>query len=172
MGTKNTFLGKEFAGFRQIDRRDGIFQEHVHDAYKIKKKLSEPTICPHCHAVYQEGRWQWLEIPANAHEHNCPACQRGLDHYPAGFVILQGDFFLAHQDEIMNLISNLEKKEKSEHPLKRIMTVGDEDHARLITTTDIHLARGIGEAIHHAYQGMLEFQYNVAENLLRVNWSR
>ena len=33
-------------------------------------------------------------------------------------------------------------------------------------------ARGIGEAIHHAYQGDLEFHYNPAENLLRVNWSR
>ena len=52
------------------------------------------------------------------------------------------------------------------------MATEEEGNGVLITTTDIHLARGIGEAIHHAYQGDLEFHYNPAENLLRVNWSR
>jgi len=28
------------------------------------------------------------------------------------------------------------------------------------------------EALHHAYQGELEFHYNPEQNLLRVNWSR
>ena len=85
---------------------------------------------------------------------------------------LDGDFFVAHRDEIVSLIHNVEKKEKSEHPLKRIMATEEEGNEVLITTTDIHLARGIGEAIHHAYQGDLKFHYNPAENLLRVNWSR
>ena len=85
---------------------------------------------------------------------------------------LEGDFFVANRDEIVNLIHNVEKKEKAEHPLKRIKATEDEGSGVLITTTDIHLARGIGEAIHDAYQGDLEFHYNPAENLLRVNWSR
>ena len=42
----------------------------------------------------------------------------------------------------------------------------------MVTTTDIHLARGIGEALEHAYQGELEFHYNEGENLLRVHWAR
>lgn len=158
-------------GFHQITRRDGVFQEQTHDTYKIKGKLLEPTVCSQCSAVFHKGRWQWLGKPTNAHQHNCPACQRILDHHPAGFLTLQGDFFLAHRDEIVNLIHNIEKKEKAEHPLKRIMATEEKDNVVLITTTDIHLARGIGEAIHDAYQGNLEFHYNPAENLLRVNWS-
>jgi hypothetical protein len=40
----------------------------VGDPYKLRLKLSEPTRCPACGAVYQEGRWQWMELPpANAH---------------------------------------------------------------------------------------------------------
>lgn len=166
MGTKSTY-----PGFHQIARHNGIFQEKIHDTYKTKGKVPEPTICPQCNAVFHHGRWQWLEIPANAHHRNCPACQRIIDHYPAGFLTLEGDFFLAHREEIMNLVHNIEKKEKSEHPLKRIMITEEKDDVLLITTTDIHLARGIGEAIHDAYQGDLEFHYNPAENLLRVNWS-
>jgi hypothetical protein len=52
------------------------------------------------------------------------------------------------------------------------MKIEDEDDGVLITTTDIHLARGIGEALHHAYQGELEYHYNEQENLLRVVWAR
>jgi hypothetical protein len=51
------------------------------------------------------------------------------------------------------------------------MTLEDDNGATLVTTTDIHLARGIGEALHHAYQGMLEYHYNHEQNLLRVNWT-
>jgi hypothetical protein len=40
-----------------------------------------------------------------------------------------------------------------------------------VTTTDIHLARGMGEALHHAYQGELEYHYNPEQNLLRVIWT-
>lgn len=159
------------AGFRQIQRHDGLFQERVHDAYKLKGKLPEPSACPQCGAVYHEGRWQWRQAPANAHQETCPACHRIHDQYPAGFLAMQGEFFSAHRDEIMRLVHNHEKHERAEHPLKRIMAVEEKDGATLVTTTDIHLARGIGEALHHAYQGELKFHYNPEQNLLRVNWT-
>lgn len=159
------------AGFHQIQRHNGIFQEQVHDTYKAKGKLPEPTVCPQCNAVFQNGGWRWGDAPANAHHSMCPACHRLQDHYPAGFVILSGQFFTTHRDEIMNLVSNHEHSERAEHPLQRIMAVEEIEGGVLVTTTDIHLARGIGEALHHAYRGDLEYHYNPAENLLRVHWS-
>ncbi|MGZ9075499.1 MAG: hypothetical protein ACXW13_06955 [Burkholderiaceae bacterium] len=42
----------------------------------------------------------------------------------------------------------------------------------LITTTDIHLARDIDEAVHAAYKGELQYHYKKEENLLRVLWTR
>src|SRR5271169_6675447 len=158
-------------GFRQIHRHDGIFQERVHDAYKSKAKPPEPAVCPQCGAVFHEGRWQWRPAPANAHQDTCPACHRIHDHYPAGFLSLKGEFFQSHRDEIMRLVHNHEKHERAEHPLQRIMAVEEKNDATLVTTTDIHLARGLGEALHHAYQGVLEFHYNPGQNLLRVSWT-
>lgn len=160
------------AGYHQITRHDGIFQEQVHDAYKSRGKLPEPCVCPQCGAVFHQGRWRWMEAPAGAQRATCPACQRLHDHYPAGFLSLAGPFFLGHRDEIMHLVRNHEQRERAEHPLQRIMAVEEEDTAALVTTTDIHLARGIGEALHHAYQGELEFHYNPEESLLRVHWTR
>ena len=158
-------------GFRPA-RSEHLLQEQTHDAYKSKGKLPEPTVCPQCGAVFHEGRWQWRQAPAGAHQETCPACHRIHDDYPAGFLTLEGEFFHAHRDEIMHLVHNVEKRERAEHPLKRIMAVEEtKNGGALVSTTDIHLARGIGEALHHAYQGELKFHYNSEEILLRVNWT-
>ncbi|MEW6592023.1 MAG: BCAM0308 family protein [Pseudomonadota bacterium] len=153
-------------------RRDRLMQEARHDAYMAKHKPHEPTVCPGCGAVYHAGRWQWLSRPDKAHEETCPACHRLRDAFPAGYVNISGAFFKSHADELMRLVRNEETREKAEHPLKRIMNIEAHDGSALITTTDIHLARGIGEALHHAYQGELEYHFNEQENLLRVVWSR
>ena len=153
-------------------QRDELRDELVHDSYKSKRKLPEPTRCPQCGAVYHDGRWQWRNAPAGAHEEPCPACHRMRDKFPAGYVTLQGGFFAAHRDEILHLARNREAHEKAEHALERIMAVEEVEGGVLITTTDTHLARDIGEAVHEAYKGDLQYHYNKEENLLRVHWAR
>lgn len=146
--------------------------EHVDDSYKSRGKLPDPTLCPQCGAVFHKGKWQWLPKPEAAHSEMCPACHRIHDNLPAGYVKLDGEFFVHSRDEILNLVHHVEQREKAEHPLQRIMKIEDEDGSVLVTTTDIHLARGIGEAINHAYQGHLQLDYNTEENLLRIHWTR
>jgi len=159
------------AGFHPI-RRDRLLQEAVHDTYKTKGKLPEPTVCPDCGAVFHAGHWQWLDKPKDAHQTTCPACHRMHDHFPSGYVTLSGEFLATHEPEILQLIRHHETREKAEHPLQRIMAIEKTEHGTVVTTTDIHLARGLGDALHHAYQGELEFHYNPEQNLLRVNWNR
>jgi len=153
-------------------RKDRLIREHVHDSYKSRRKLPEPTLCPQCGAVYLGGRWQWAARPAEAHEQTCPACHRIHDKYPAGTVRLSGPFVEEHKQELTNVARNEEARAKAEHPLKRIIAIENEKDAILITTTDPHLARGIGEAVHHAYHGELDFHYVEESNLVRVTWKR
>ena len=160
-----------FSGFRPI-RRDRLIQEQVHDAYQAKGKPHESVVCPQCGAVFHGGRWQWLSRPAHAGESLCPACHRIHDDFPAGFVTLEGAFLQSHRDEILHLVRNHETREKKTHPLQRVMDIRDDKEGLSITTTDIHLARGIGEAVHAAYEGQLAYQYHEEDNRLRVHWRR
>jgi NMD protein affecting ribosome stability and mRNA decay len=142
------------------------------DPYRLGAKPPEPTVCPTCQAVFIGGRWTWGKVPDEAHEHNCPACQRIHDRFPAGYVMIKGEFLADHRDEIIALISSKEEREKSEHPLQRIMAIEDVREGLQVTTTDSHLARGIGEALHDAYKGDLKLRYSRDENLLRAIWKR
>lgn len=162
---------KTFNGFTPV-RHDRLIEEARHDPYRSTRKPPEPTVCSQCGAVFHAGRWQWLAKPADAHEGMCPACRRVADELPAGFVSIGGPFFRQNREELLHLIRNEEARAKAEHPLKRIMKIVDEADGLLVTTTEIHLARGIGDALHDAYQGELEFHYNENENLLRVVWER
>ncbi len=85
---------------------------------------------------------------------------------------LSGAFLRAHRDEILGVVRNQEKLEKGEHPLHRIMGIEDDGEATVIKTTDIHLPRRIGEALHSAYQGELDFHYEEETYFLRVAWRR
>jgi len=154
-------------------RGDRRIQERNHDPYKTKLKLIEPTVCPQCGAVFRAGRWQWADsVPFGTHQAVCQACRRIADHYPAGIVTMAGAFVPLHQDEILNLVRHLESLEKQLHPLHRIMNIENGNGALVVNTTDMHLARRIGEALRRAHKGELEIRYAAETSFVRVNWRR
>ena len=61
---------------------------------------------------------------------------------------------------------------KSARPLHRIMAIKDKGEEIEITTTDIHLPRRIGQALHNAYKGDFDFHYDEEGYFVRVNWTR
>lgn len=153
-------------------RQDKLIQEERIDAYKERGKWPEPTVCSECGAVFLEGRWAWWEPADKAHIIVCPACLRIKERFPAGYVEIKGAFFESHRKELLRLIHNLEAQEKGEHPMERLMAITTEKDHALITTTGIHLARRIGEALKHAYQGDLDLTYGDAEEIIRMTWTR
>jgi len=141
---------------------------------ELPGKIAEFAACPHCTANYRNGRWTWHEAPADATEHVCPACKRIEDDDPAGVLHASGEFAELHRDELIQLIRNIEKRERTEHPLKRIMNITDEDGGFGVTVTDSKLAEAFGQALKNAYDGLLERPPTTSDkqNLVRVRWTR
>jgi len=164
-------INKTPSATHTMSRNRPLFEQDT-DAYKAREKLAEPTVCPKCNAVFNNGRWQWMTVPDFSNRELCPACHRIKDNFPAGYISLEGPFFSDHYDEIRRLIQHHAEHERNEHPLKRIIAIEDEGDAMVVTTTDTHLARGIGEALRHAYQGKLRVDHVSGESLVRVYWSR
>jgi hypothetical protein len=153
-------------------RRDRLIKEARHDVYRERAKWPEPTLCTDCGAVFVNGRWTWEDAGKNSHTAVCPACRRVDDNLPAGHVEITGDFFDYHRREIINLIRNTESQEKQHHPLERIMHLEAGPSVTRITTTGIHLARRLGEALSKSYKGDLSVQYPDAELSVQVSWHR
>jgi hypothetical protein len=154
-------------------RRAGRAQDpELRDPYKHPAKLHEPTVCPQCGAVYREGRWSWAERPPGAEQVLCQACHRINDDYPAGIVTLSGGFVQRHRDDILHLVKRQEEREKPEHPFNRIMAIRKDADGLTVTTTDLHLAHRIGEAISAAYDGNLTMRYDEDGYFVRIAWQR
>jgi NMD protein affecting ribosome stability and mRNA decay len=153
-------------------RRDRTIQEYQHDTYKLRGKLKEPTTCPDCGALFQKGRWTWGTAPSGAEQAICPACHRIRDKYPMGLVTIKGSFKDEQRDQVIGLVKNEEEKEKKEHPLSRIMSIAIQREELVISTTDSHLPRRIGEALQHAYHGALIVHYDKGEEFVRVTWTK
>lgn len=149
------------------------YYESHHDPYFLKAKLSNGSACTNCGVVYRNGKFCW-EKPTVGEVKDilCPACRKTQDDFPGGLVSLEGNFLKGHETEIRNLIVNVEKIEKNEHPLERIMFIGEQDGGLQITTTYEHLARRIGEAVHRAYKGKLSLRYAEDEKEVFVSWNR
>ena len=153
-------------------RHDKFIKERRHDVYQIEEKLPESTRCPECGVEIKNGHWSWPKPPEKVQEVRCPACKRVADNAPAGFIEIRGSFFKENRDEILHMIMNIEKAEKADRPLERVIEITDEhDHVR-VTTTGVHIARRIGEALSRSYKGEYSFQYGEGEQIIRVYWTR
>lgn len=156
----------------RFGRKDRLIKQKRIDAYQQMHNPPEPTVCSKCQALFANGRWTWKPPPSDSNESTCPACRRIIDNYPAGFITIKGEFYILHRDNILNLVKNVENQEKRGRPLERIMNIDRQNDQAIITTTGIHVARRIGEALSKSFKGDLSIQYADADKNVRVNWSR
>jgi hypothetical protein len=153
-------------------RHEQRFEGLEHDPYRAARKPAGPARCRGCGATYRQGRWSWEPAGESPRPAWCPACRRVREGVPAGYVRIEGDYQRLHRDDIVRRVRHCEAQEAQAHPLQRIIALQPEGEGLLVTTTDSHLARRIGEALVKSYKGSADYRYAAEENLLRVTWRR
>ena len=157
---------------RKPSKDERAYGQRNEDAYQSRGKYPEPSVCTGCGAVYKKGHWCWELPEGEAHKHLCPACQRVHDRVAAGVINISGEFFGEHRQEILNLIHNIEAKEKSQHPLQRIMNITSDEEGIVISLTDFHITKSIVEALKNAYQGESQIDFGDKDSVVRAQWHR
>jgi NMD protein affecting ribosome stability and mRNA decay len=143
------------------------------NAYQATEKYSDGTLCPECGAVFLKGKWKWAKAPkGESISKLCPACRQIEDDYAGGVLMLSGSFVQAHREDILNRVRNVEKAEKEEHPLERIMTIAEKAEGLEIRATSEHLVARMGKALKSDFGGELELSFAKEEHFARAHWSR
>lgn len=142
------------------------------DPYRPAAKPAQPASCPRCGLVFRDGRWRRSALKPVPGGPLCPACLRAEGHDPAGELRVEGPFVAAHRADILATLHRVAEREGAGHPLERISEVWDEGDAIVVTTTGVHLARAMGQALRHAWDGELEIEDDDAVLGIRVRWRR
>jgi hypothetical protein len=142
-----------------------------HDTYAARRKSSDAFVCDDCGVVGHGGRWFWGAPPtAVVRGGRCPACRRIHDRYPAGRLRLP-DLPTAERDALESLLRNVEAVERVEHPLERIIEIIDGPDGPEVTTTGVHVARALANAVERQTHRVARFEYGPAENHLEVRFA-
>lgn len=134
-------------------------------------KAGGALVCADCGVVQHGGKWSWGRPPlAPLRSGRCPACQRVQERHPAGTLRLPPRL-LPHKKEILRLARNIEKAEKAEHPLERLMDFEESDGHLVITTTGVHLARQVAHSLSKRFHAKPRYRYADNEKLVHVDWA-
>ena len=154
----------------QPGRHLEVLDEPVHDAQRDAEKTASTAVCTECGAMYSDGHWQWTSAPSHALQMRCPACRRLAEGRPAAHVTITGQFAQEHADEVTQLVRDVEHREKTAHPLRRVMSIEPRGDELEVSTTDVRLAQDICDALADTYDGKLNVDYDEEERVLRVKW--
>lgn len=151
--------------------KDQYYGKKIRDPYQLNKTYPDPTICNSCGSLYTNGKWTWHDLPEEAHRGICPACHRIRDNHPGGIIELRGSFLAENKSDILDVVHHIKDREIIENPMERVLHIYKNADKTIVTTTGIHLARAIGDAIAKAFKGDLAYNYDDI-NLVRVRWER
>jgi hypothetical protein len=156
--------------------------DHEAGRHRPSRAMPEPEVCEDCGAVYVNRRWTAPDTAQLDKRHKhwrpshitvCPACEQKRSGEPRGFVYLDGAFFVAHHEEIEQLLNNEAERAAEDNPLARILEWRRGDgHKLTVTTTTEHLPQRLGHALEKAFGGRSHYDFSHENKLARVNWLR
>jgi hypothetical protein len=89
-----------------------------------------------------------------------------------GRVLVRGDWFLGHQDEVRRRVVNVEARARYTQPLRRLVTMGRRGDALEVTTTSQKLAHRVVHELQKAFGGRAAYDWSERDGRLTATLSR
>jgi len=133
--------------------------------------LLEKADCKTCESVLQNEGCLWSSFAESARGETCSLCNRIQGDCLLIVLVLGGLFVKTHRYELLNCVFTEAKNEYLSCPMKRIVAIEEHMGRVWVATSDIGLARKIGDALSQTFRGRLDYFYNAENNCLRVEWA-
>jgi hypothetical protein len=89
-----------------------------------------------------------------------------------GRVLVRGDWFLGHQDEVRRRVVNVEARARYTQPLRRLVTMGRRGDALEVTTTSQKLAHRVVHELQKAFGGRAAYAWSERDGRLTATLAR
>ncbi|HKV39512.1 MAG TPA: hypothetical protein VJX67_09890 [Blastocatellia bacterium] len=142
----------------------------------------EPVVCVSCGSVCESRGWtsdlslgqSWRQVNWQAAKQTiCPACIQDRTGLPAGYVHLDGAFFVSHRDQVERMLKHEADQAASNGSAARVVGWDGGDYERLtVATSTGRLAQQFGRALHKAFGGIVRYGFSRENKLARVWWHR
>jgi hypothetical protein len=161
---------------RRLDRRGTRTDRRPPVAYRLVYR--EPTVCDACGAVYTRKTWRRSRrrrlraLLEEADWARCPACRQVREGRSYGRVLLRGEWFLGHQEDVRRRVVNVEARARYTQPLRRLVAMGRSGETLEVTTTSQKLAHRVVHELQKAFGGRASYSWSQPDGRLTATLAR
>lgn len=144
------------------------------DAPQERRLRSAGSRCPECGVLQLDGRWTWNApdglVTRDLECETCPACRAVREHRPGGTLELSREW-VWNDEEVLALVRSVERAEREEHPMERLMSLGLGPDGLRVTTTGKHLARRLAGSLGRRLHRHPRIRYGSGREPVEVRWT-
>ena len=169
-------------GLSRARRRQGLDRRGARDDKRapVSTRLvyDEPTVCDACGAVYVRKTWRRSRrrrlraLLEGACWARCPACQQVREGRFFGRVVLRGEWFRDHQDDVRRRVANVEARARYTQPLRRLVAIERRRDGLEVTTTWQKLAHRVAHELQKVFGGSASYSWSERDGRLSATLAR
>ena len=139
-------------------------------------RLSEPSVCEQCGAVFSRRVWRRPAAPnpallARAYWTRCPACVQTSREEYLGRVLLRGRYLETNLGEVTARIRNVVAQASAAQPERRMVSFSAQGPVLEVLTTSQKLAHRISHELKKAFGGRTTYAW-ADDGVLTTTWER
>jgi NMD protein affecting ribosome stability and mRNA decay len=170
-----TSAGKGKGLIRSLNRR-GVRAKKVRAGEATSGRLSEPSACERCGAIFSSRVWRrpgkvTAALLERAEWVTCPACEQAKAATGFGRIVVRGRYAATHDAAIRRRIANVAARAAVTQPERQLSSVERTGDVLEVLTTSQKLAHRIVRELKKAFGGRASYAWS-DDGTLFATWQR